>query len=71
MMCRSFLTLTGNDQPFQVLTSEGRFLAIVSYVIAIAVVPGQLARVVGSLGMKQMQEMEDRMGKDKVAHTTI
>jgi hypothetical protein len=38
------LTLTGNDQPFQVLTTEGRLFSILSYVIAIAVVPGQLAR---------------------------
>eukprot|EP00854_Cymbomonas_tetramitiformis_P001726 gene1726-2387_t len=40
----SFLTLTGNDQPFDVYTAQGRIVAVASYIIATAVVSGQFAR---------------------------
>lgn len=64
----AFLTLTGNEQPFDVVTGNGRLAAVLSYTIAIAVVPGQLARLLATLGDEQMREMEEmargREGRD-------
>jgi len=43
----------------QVMTGNGRLAAVLSYTIAIAVVPGQLARLLATLGDQQMKEMEE------------
>jgi hypothetical protein len=52
----------------QVVTGNGRLAAVLSYTIAIAVVPGQLARLLATLGDEQMREMEEmargREGRD-------
>lgn len=41
------------------MTGNGRLAAVLSYTIAIAVVPGQLARLLATLGDQQMKEMEE------------
>jgi hypothetical protein len=46
-----------------VVTGNGRLAAVLSYTIAIAVVPGQLARLLATLGDQQMKEMEMNMAR--------
>ncbi|KAK3246401.1 hypothetical protein CYMTET_44061 [Cymbomonas tetramitiformis] len=59
----SFLTLTGNDQPFDVYTAQGRIVAVASYIIATAVVSGQFARILATLGDDMMAQRRARFSE--------
>jgi len=64
----SFLTLTGNEQPFDVITARGRLAAVSAYTIAIAVVPGQLARLLATIGDQMMSEKQGSMNNNGFAN---
>mmetsp|Transcript_15139 Transcript_15139/g.20893 ORF Transcript_15139/g.20893 Transcript_15139/m.20893 type:complete len:457 (-) Transcript_15139:101-1471(-) len=61
----AFLSLTGNEQPYPVITAPGRLTAVLAYIVALVVVPGQLARVLATLGGDMMRRNMDEMGARK------
>ena len=56
----AILTLTGIGQPFEVVTAGGRVATVISIIVALIVVPGQLAKLATiSAGENFMRMMED------------
>jgi len=55
----AILTLTGIGQPFEVVTPGGRVATVVSIIVALIVVPGQLAKLATVSGAQSLMEMMD------------
>lgn len=62
----AILTLTGIGQPFEVVTPGGRVATVISIIVALIVVPGQLAKLATiSAGENFMRMMEDEDEEDE------
>jgi hypothetical protein len=63
----AILTLTGIGQPFEVVTAGGRVATVISIIVALIVVPGQLAKLATISGaqnlMNMMADDEDEDGE--------
>jgi len=55
----AILTLTGIGQPFEVVTPGGRVATVISIIVALIVVPGQLAKLATVSGAQSLMEMMD------------
>ena len=55
----AILTLTGIGQPFEVVTAGGRVATVISIVVALIVVPGQLAKLAAISGAQDLMKMMD------------
>jgi len=53
----AILTLTGIGQPFEVVTAGGRIATVISIVVALIVVPGQLAKLATISGAQNLMNM--------------
>lgn len=64
----AFLTLTGIGQPFEIQTPAGKVATVLSVLVALIVVPGQLAKLAaassGRMMMEAMKEEEDAIAND-------
>ena len=60
----AILTLTGIGQPFEVVTPGGRVATVVSIIVALIVVPGQLAKLATVSGAQSLMEMMDEEEDD-------
>lgn len=60
------LTFTGIGQPFEMVTPGGKFATIISVVVALIVVPGQLAKLATAAGVNMISsEMDKKEGSDR------
>ena len=55
----AILTLTGIGQPFEVVTAGGRVATVISIIVALIVVPGQLAKLAAISGAENLRKMMD------------
>jgi len=55
----AILTLTGIGQPFEVVTPGGRVATVISIIVALIVVPGQLAKLATISGAQDLMKMMD------------
>ena len=65
----AILTLTGIGQPFEVVTPGGRVATVISIIVALIVVPGQLAKLAtisGAQDLMKMMDEEDEEDDDEI-----
>lgn len=64
----AFLTLTGIGQPFEIETPAGKIATVLSVLVALIVVPGQLAKLAaassGRMMMEAMNQEEESLAND-------